>query len=258
MKFRMNEKIAKPNGFISKISKKIRKPHVSAIILAGGSGSRMGLNGVTKQWIELDGIPVVARCAMQFEKSEYISEIIICSKNEELPLYNGFKEKYNLNKLKIVVKGGDTRQKSALNGFKNVNDKSKIVVIHDAARCLVTQEIIKNTILAAKKHGCSCAAVRAKDTVRLSEKGEFSDKTLKREEIWMAQTPQAFKTEIYRAAAYYAVSQDFEANDDASLAENAGFAVKLVEGSDENIKITSKTDLFIAQSILMVRNDGLN
>lgn len=230
-----------------------KKYYTSAIILAAGSSTRM--NGESKQFIEIDGLPVVARSVIGFDRSPCIDEIIIVAKKDEIPLYDGFAEKYSIKNPIKVVEGGETRQESARFGSDAVNDKAKFVAIHDAARCLITQEMIYKACHGAYLHGGAILAIKATDTVKVGDKSAFIENTPERKYTWQAQTPQVFKTNAFRAAAYVARDEKFEGTDDASLLEHIHIPVKLVEGSRENIKITEPCDIYFAEAVLRARAD---
>ncbi len=232
--------------------KKGKKYYTSAVILAAGSSTRFGGES-TKQFLPVDGLPVVARSVLAFEKSELIDEIILVAKKEELPGYEGFAEKYDIKKPFRIVEGGETRQESARFGSDAVNDKCKYIAIHDAARCLITEEMISKVCHGAYLHDGALLALRATDTVKIGDKNAFVEETPERKLAWQAQTPQVFKLNAYRAAAYIARDEKFEGTDDASLLEHIRIPVKLVEGSRENIKITEPYDVFFAEAVLKAR-----
>lgn len=236
------------------VGKTDKKHYTSAVILAAGSSSRMG-GGSTKQFIELCGIPVVARTLIEFEKSPMIDEIVVVAKADEIKNYDGFAEKYGITKPFKIIEGGETRQVSARNGVDAVNDKSKFIAIHDAARCLITGDMISKVCRAAYLHGGAVLAVKAVDTVKIGDKNAFIEETPERKMTWQAQTPQVFKVNAFRAAAYVARDEGFEGTDDASLLEHIRIPVKLVEGSRENIKVTEPIDIYFAESILRARSD---
>lgn len=252
------------NGFLHKLSDILSsippgkadpgRYYNSVIIAAAGSGTRMGQDGgKTKQMISLCGIPVVARTIMQFEACPFVREIIVAAREDELGLYGGFAAEYGFRKITAVVKGGPTRQNSVLLGFRHVSPKAEYVAVHDGARCLVTPAMIEAVFLQAYIYGSAAAAVRPKDTVKKADKDGFITETLDRAFVWHAQTPQVFKTGIYRAAAYIAEKDGFAATDDCMLAENIGFRVRLVDCGEENIKITTPGDLTAAEAILRRR-----
>ena len=227
----------------------------SAIIVAAGSGTRASKQ-TTKQMVSLLGIPVVARTISVFEKCKFINEIIVVARKDELHEYEKFKKLYNWKKVCAVVPGGETRQLSVIEGFKKISDKSDFVYIHDGARCLITERDIMRVGREACRHGAAFAAKKATETVRIEENKKLS--TLDRDKIWLAQTPQVFMTELYRAAAYSAQKNNVSATDDIMLAELLGFEAIPVDCGGENIKITNPYDFAIAEAILSYRekNDG--
>ena len=239
-------------SLVRTLSKTANNHHfTSAVIAAAGCGSRMGdTQGKTKQMMELGGIPIVVRTLLTFEKSDIIDEIIVVAKEDEIAAYETFKQVYNLTKITAVVPGADTRQQSVLRGFEAVSDRSEFVAIHDGARCLITEEMIESVIREAYKFGAATAAQRATDTVKVVNRSNFIEQTVDRNSVWLAQTPQVFKTELYRAAAYVCLKDGFTATDDNSLCEYVGFEVKAVDCGRTNIKITEPTDLLIAEALL--------
>ena len=230
-----------------------KKYYTSAIILAAGSSTRM--QGGSKQFLCLDGMPVVARTIKEFDKSACIDEIIVVAKKDEISLYESFAENYGIEKPMRVVEGGETRQESARLGSDAVNPKSKFVAIHDAARCLITEEMIYRVCHGAYLHEAAILAIKAIDTIKIGDKNAFIDSTTDRKHTWQAQTPQVFKTSAFRAATYIARDEKYEGTDDASLFEHIRIPVKLVEGSRENIKITEPFDVIFAESILRARKE---
>ncbi len=222
----------------------------TAIILAGGSSSRIG-GDKTKQLVPILGVPTVVRTVSVFEKCKFINEIIIVARDDEMYLYDEWKKEYGWKKVKKIVLGGADRQSSVLNGFKSISDKTEYVYIHDGARCLVTEDMIKRVGHAACIHGAAIAAQKATDTVKISDGKKLS--TPDRSSVWLAQTPQVFMTEMYRAAVYTALKNGMTATDDASLCEALGFTVFPVDCGKENMKITSPCDFAIAEAILKFR-----
>lgn len=239
----------KLNNILGKFVPKRTAKHVTAIIVAGGSGSRMGV-GVTKQMIELGGIPVVVRSILAFENTPCIKDIIIVAKADEKDVYRDFIKKYSIKKIRRIVTGADTRQGSVLNGFKAVDDKCDFVAIHDGARCLVTPDIIEKVLYEARRYEAASAAAPVKDTVKITNSSGFVLSTPDRACLWAAQTPQIFRTDLYRAAAFWALKKGFEATDDNSLAEFLGAKVKMVDCGYRNIKITTPEDLYLAELLL--------
>jgi 2-C-methyl-D-erythritol 4-phosphate cytidylyltransferase len=203
--------------------------------------------------MELCGLPVIVRTLIAFQESEVIDEIIVAAKSDEIEIYSNFEEKYKLTKLAAVISGGDTRQESVLRGFEKISDKSEFVAIHDGARCLIGTEAINSVVRAAYHCGAATAASKVSDTVKRCNFNGFVEETIDRDSLWLAQTPQVFKTDLYRAAAYIARDEDFKATDDNLLAEHIGFPVKLVDCGSDNIKITTPADLAVAEVILRRR-----
>ena len=227
-------------------------PKTAAIILAAGSSTRMG-GDTPKQLIELMDKPVMIHSLLAFEQADYISEIILVSPNGDEREYRALAKEYGIKKVSAVVGGGDTRNKSAANGFKKVSPDTKFVAVHDAARCLVTPEIIDRVCMAAVKYNAATAATRCTDTVKISGKNKFVDHTENRDHVWLAQTPQVFLCDLYRAASYIAEESHLNPTDDNSLIENVGHKVRLVECGKYNMKITTPEDLVVAGAILKSR-----
>ncbi len=233
---------------------KPRRTHLTAIILAAGSGTRMG-SSVTKQWLTLENEPLFVHSLRAFDNCKAVKEIVLVVKAEEYLLFKNVKEKYGIKKLAAVVKGGSIRAESALKGFKRISDKTTHVAVHDAARCLITPEMIRRVLSSAVTYGAAAAACKATDTVKLCNENGAVLSTPERSGVWQAQTPQIFETEIYRASAYLALSDRIAVTDDCSLAEHAGFKVQMVDCGKENFKITEPIDLYLAAAVLKMRKD---
>ena len=225
----------------------------SAIIVAGGSGTRMGEVGKTKQLLELDGIPVVVRSMLAFENCPVIDEIVVAAREDELRLYPAFREKYKISKLRTVAVGGATRQESVLSAFRKVSSKSEFVAIHDAARCCITPDMIEQTAREAYKYGAAAAGKKATDTVKVENGKRFIESTVDRDKVWLVSTPQIIKTDVYRACAYSAREKGLSVTDDCALLEAHGFKIKLCDVGQDNIKITQPGDIETAQCILKRR-----
>lgn len=241
---------------LDKINLSYFKPFTSAIITVGGSGTRMQSDdGTTKQFMNVAGLPVVTRTILQFQESPYIDEIIIVAKGDEIDLYTDMIHEYSLTKVKRVVKGGSTRQESVLNGFRSINNESKFVCIHDGVRCLITQDNIKAVMKAAYANNCACAASRVYDTLKTADSSLFIQATPDRDKTWCAQTPQVFGADLYRACAYSAKKEGLSVTDDCMLVEHYGFKIKLVDCGRNNLKITTKDDLVLAEAIIRSRNN---
>jgi 2-C-methyl-D-erythritol 4-phosphate cytidylyltransferase / 2-C-methyl-D-erythritol 2,4-cyclodiphosphate synthase len=217
--------------------------HVSAIIAAGGRGLRFGGNR-PKQFLTLGGLPILQRSVERFLECEHVNDLVVALPEDMTVLPPSYL--FGRAKPIDIVAGGERRQDSVSNAFSRVATRADIVVIHDAARPLVSHDLIRRTIQAAADTGAAIAAVRPTDTVKRGDLEKTIIATLPRDEIYLAQTPQAFLTDVLRDA--LAVRGD--ATDEASLAELAGHAVHLVEGDPHNIKITSPADLGVAEHLL--------
>lgn len=248
---KLSSLLKKALDFLSPTKKK--PDFTSAVIVAGGSSSRMG-GGVSKQLLEIGGVPVIVHTLLAFERTPEIDEIIIVAKEDELGLYKGFKQVYGITKLKKAVVGGETRQKSVEKGFLSISEKSKYVAIHDGARCLVTPEEISAVCGMAYTCDAATAAARVTDTVKIATKSGFIERTVDRDTVWHAQTPQIFNTDLYRAALAVAGRDGISVTDDCSLVEHIEHPIKLVQCSKNNIKITTAEDIPHAASIIKRRN----
>ena len=228
------------------------KNFTSAIIAAAGLSERFG-GTVTKQMQELCGTPVLIHTLKAYENTNCIHEIIIVARPEEIPYWEKARAEYSLTKVTKIVKGGEDRRKSVMNGLEVIDDRAKFVAIADGARCLITPEQITAVCRAAYKYKAATAAHRATDTVKIADKKGFIDSTPDRNTVWLAQTPQVFKANLYRAAAVTASEKKFEATDDNMLVEFVGYPIRLVECGSENIKITTYDDIAMAKGILEAR-----
>jgi 2-C-methyl-D-erythritol 4-phosphate cytidylyltransferase/2-C-methyl-D-erythritol 2,4-cyclodiphosphate synthase len=217
--------------------------HVSAILAAGGRGARFG--GVTpKQLLALAGRPVLARSVDALLESPLITDVTVALPPDLLAAPPNYLQRSD--KPLHLVEGGARRRDSVANAFASVAARADIVLIHDAARPLVTLPLIERTIEAAARSGAAIAALRANDTVKQVDEAHCVTATLPRERIYLAQTPQAFRTQVLREA--LALAGD--ATDEAALAERAGHRVEVIEGDPRNIKITTAEDLRIAERLL--------
>lgn len=229
-----------------------KKRFHSAILLAAGSGKRFD-DQKAKQFVEVDGVSVLVRSASAFQQCDLIDEIILVTRTADIEGCRRIFAQNGITKLTAVVAGGDTRQQSAKIGFDAVNPDSDFVAIHDAARCLVTPEMIEAAMETAYVTGAAACATRVVDTIKKTDGADKITDTIDRENTWLVQTPQIFMTDMYRAAAYMAEKEHILATDDCALAERLGFKVQLVECGKTNIKITYPEDVIIAEAILTSR-----
>lgn len=227
-----------------------KKTNVSLVVVAAGKGTRMNMN-INKQYINVGGIPILARTLNVFDALNCIDEIVLVVHCDDV-LY--CKEKIigenNYKKIKSVVTGGETRQESVFNGLKEVSQNSDIVLIHDGARPFVDEDSVARCIEAAKQYGVATVAVPVKDTIKSADSEDFVHSTLDRSVLWSIQTPQAFRYDIIMDSHKQAQKDGFIGTDDTVLAERLGNKIKLVMGTYNNIKITTREDLIFAESIV--------
>lgn len=216
---------------------------VSCIVAAGGSGNRMG-TGKNKLLLEIGGVPVLCHTLTTLQKSEVVSEIIISAREEDMIEIAHMAEEFSITKLKTIVKGGKTRTESVLSASKEIADECDLVMIHDGARPFVTDNIIIDTVNAAREYGASACGVKPKCTLKSIDAG-FITKTVDRETTVEIQTPQVFSKELFLKM--YSESVVTDTTDDCALAEKCGAKIFVTEGSYKNIKITTPEDMEIAE-----------
>jgi 2-C-methyl-D-erythritol 4-phosphate cytidylyltransferase/2-C-methyl-D-erythritol 2,4-cyclodiphosphate synthase len=227
-----------------------------ALIPAGGAGKRLKAQKA-KQYLLLDHLPVLVHTLKVFQQAEIIDEIILVLPPDDIAsAQKQLINKYGLTKVKAAVAGGKERQDSVRNGLAAINGECDIVVIHDAVRPFVTQELIKQVVAAAKTTGAASVGVKAKDTIKETKKDNMVVATIPRQNLWLTQTPQAFKFELLKKAYKTAYDKKFYGTDDASLIERIGAKVKMVDGSYENIKITTPEDLIMAEALMKNKKGG--
>lgn len=231
----------------------------AAIVLAAGQGKRMKSN-VAKQFLLLDGEPVVCHALRTFEQSAVDAVVLVTGAEEISYCREEIIKKYGFSKVVSVVAGGKERYHSVYEGLlalKPFFDEDGIVLIHDGARPLVTDEIIDRTICDAAAYGACVAAVPVKDTIKVVASDGFADKTLDRSVLWQIQTPQTFSYQLVLEAYTKLMSDPAFQNgvtDDAMVVETmCGGKVKLTEGSYENIKVTTPEDMIVAECLLAHR-----
>ena len=232
----------------------------AAIVLAAGQGKRMQ-SAVAKQFLLLNNEPVVCHSLRVFEESDVETIILVTGADEIQYCKEEIVEKYGFKKVSSIVAGGKERYHSVYEGLcalSGVLDGDGIVLIHDGARPLVTHEIIIRTIEAAKEHGACVAAMPVKDTIKVADPNGFAAATPDRSTLWQIQTPQTFRYGLVYGAYRKLLSDETcqkGITDDAMVVETMhGGRVKLVEGSYENIKVTTPEDMIVAESFLKRRN----
>ena len=221
----------------------------TAIILASGKGRRLNL-GYNKVFARLAGKSILAYSIEAFEKNKNIDEIIIVSAKENLAEIKKLIKKNKYSKINKVIPGGARRQDSSYNGVMSLDnpDSKDIVLIHDGARPFLRKKIINESILNTIKYGASVTGLISKNDIKEIDKKNFIKQTLNREQIFITQTPQAFRVDLIQKAHIHARKKKIQTNDEASLLEIIGKKVKVVLGDEYNIKITTPFDLQFAKN----------
>lgn len=234
---------------ITKITKPVRKllplKTCGAVIVAAGTASRMG--GIDKVMAELKGEPMIVRTVRTFQECDAISEIVIVTRPDLiLPITDLTRA---MPKVKAVVAGGSSRQESVNLGLNALSNQVKLAAIQDGARPLITWQVIDRVVRAAHTHGAAIPCVPVKDTIKVGNGGIVKE-TPDRATLFAAQTPQVFDFDLLRGALKKAELEEYAVTDDASAVEYMGMNVKIVEGDERNIKVTTPMDLKIAEMLL--------
>lgn len=227
---------------------------VSAIIVAAGQSRRMG-GDTSKQFILIDGVPVIVRTLKAFEIAERIREVVIAARQEDIPQMYALIQDYEITKVKQIITGGETRQESVFRAIAQVDENADFLAIHDGARPLIRPQEIDLAVSAAVEHGATALGVPVKDTVKqVDADGKIVD-TPERSTLWAVQTPQVFSRALYLRAAEQAGEAAAQLTDDCQLIERTGAPVYLVRGAYANLKITTPEDVFAAEGILRATED---
>lgn len=219
------------------------------VIAAGGVGSRFG-GDIPKQYVDVNSMPVIAHTISKFQNIDIISEIVIVSHKNYIVYCNDIVKEFDFSKVTSIIEGGNTRQQSVYKGLKSIS--SDYVLIHDAARPLVSERDIEKCCNVLKDTEACALGARIVDTVKKSIDGEYISETIDRSTLWTVQTPQCFKKSTIIKCHQNALFDSFEATDDCMLAERYGVKIRLVESSTTNLKITDYKDLAIAEVLLNV------
>ena len=223
------------------------------VIVAAGTGSRMNM-GINKQFIKLEGKEIIAYTIEKFYNNSNIEDIVVVVKEDESEFFKKeILDKYNFKNVKIAY-GGKERQDSVYNGLRLLDEKCDVVLIHDGARPFVSDKIIDKSIEEAKEHKAIVVGVPVKDTIKVIDNDKNIVDTPSRSVLWAVQTPQTFDYNILIDAYKDAFKNKFYGTDDAMLVERIGYKVKMLEGSYNNIKITTQEDLNIGSQILRVQD----
>ncbi len=231
----------------------MQKAKCTAIVLAAGQGKRMGTK-VQKQYLEISGKPVLFYSLDAFQRSNIIDEIIlVVGENQEDYCKKEIVEKYGITKASKIVKGGSERYYSVWNGLQAMSEDG-YVFIHDGARPFVTEEILSRAYDAVQTEKACVVGMPVKDTIKIADDNKFAKETPNRNYVWMVQTPQVFEKTLVKEAYSLLMEQEIiQVTDDAMVVEKMlNRNVKLVEGSYENIKITTPEDLKIAEIFVKI------
>lgn len=232
----------------------MQKQKCTAIVLAAGQGKRMGTK-VQKQYLEISGKPVLFYSLDVFQKSELIDEVVlVVGKEQEEYCWKEIVEKYNMTKVSKIVEGGAERYNSVWHGLQEIEDG--FVFIHDGARPFVSEEILLRAYDVVQKEKACVVGMPVKDTIKIADENAFAKETPNRNYVWMVQTPQVFETALVKEAYGLLMQKEtIHVTDDAMVVEQVlGKRVKLVEGSYENIKITTPEDLKVAEVFVEKNN----
>jgi 2-C-methyl-D-erythritol 4-phosphate cytidylyltransferase len=221
---------------------------VGAIIAAAGFGRRMKADR-PKQFLALNGTPIIIHTIRKFDASAVIDYIIVTAPRESAEELRGLVKSASFKKAVVVVEGGERRQDSVAAGLEHLEAGTEIVAVHDGVRPFVPVEDIDSVVREAERIGAAILGVPIVDTVKQVEK-DHVESTLTREHLVLAQTPQVFRTQILKEAVERARRDEYYGTDESSLVERLGHPVAVVRGSERNIKITRPTDLTLARAFL--------
>ncbi len=226
----------------------------SVIIPAGGIGKRFG-SQVPKQFVELDGVPIIIHTIRIFDKLEDVEGIVIPVHNEWFTHTKQLIEKFNCSKVKEVIIGGVERQDSVFNALHTKTVKeSEIVLVHDAVRPFADPVMVQNIINLTEEYGSVIPGLTPKETVKERNNKGMVIKTIDRNKLSLVQTPQGFWNDVLISAYEKSAAAGFKGTDEASLVEFIGYKTTIIDGDDSNIKITTQFDLKIAELIMNERN----
>ena len=234
---------------VSKVTDAMRKAlplkYCGAVIVAAGNASRMG--GIDKVMAPLQGEPMILRTVRAFQEAVAIKEIVIVTREDLIPKISSMCGKYD--KVRAVVVGGSDRTESVRNGLNALSNKVKLAAVQDGARPLISQAVIDRTVRAAHTYGAAAPAIPVKDTIKVVEGGIVTT-TPDRNSLKAIQTPQVFDFDLLRGALKKTAQEKLPITDDCSAVELMGFKVRIVEGDERNIKVTTPMDLKIAEMLL--------
>lgn len=240
-------------GFLNNLLGRIKTEgnRCAVVIVAAGSATRM--DGIDKILTPLGGEPLLIQAMTPFQVSNMVDEIVVVAREDRMAEIGALCSRKGMDKVRRVVKGGDSRTESVWEGVQAVSRTADYIAIHDGARPFVTLEIVEKTIRTAIKRSAAAPAIPVKDTIKCAEDGVVTE-TPERSKLFAVQTPQIFAAPLIRAGLRKAVEEKIALTDDCAAVERLGCPVALTEGSEENIKITTRPDLILGEAILAARN----
>ena len=233
-------------GIFGRKKKKTDQPLCSAIVVAAGSSTRMGAD---KMMLPLGEAPVIVQTIRAVGNAPSVGEIIVVTREDLLVTVGQLCQDYGLTKVKKVIRGGASRTESVRLGTLEASREAQVIAIHDGARPLVSVEVIEEAVAQALRTGAAAPAVPVKDTIKVVRDG-IIESTPDRTVLFAVQTPQVFEASLIRAALQKALDDGAELTDDCAAVERLGMKVVLTRGSDRNMKLTTATDLLLAESLL--------
>lgn len=223
---------------------------ISVIIAAGGKGSRMNLN-VCKQLLDINNYPIIHYSISVFESIDDVTNILLVVNEKIIDEIKNIINNYKYKKIIGIIKGGKERQDSVFTGLKFYEKKPPdIILIHDAVRPFINKTLVKSVINATKIYDAAIPALKIKDTIKHTDNGNFINTTPDRDKFRIVQTPQGFKFDLLFKSYILAMENNILTTDDSSIVEKSGISPFLVEGLEENIKITTQNDLKLAKTII--------
>ena len=232
--------------------KKQKEPHCSVVVVAAGSSERMGSD---KMLMTLGAKPVIIRTLMAFQQSPMVDDIVVVTRQEKIMGLADMIKLYDISKVTQVISGGATRMESALAGVSAVKEGAKLIAIHDGARPLVTQSVIRRVVEAANEHMAAVPAVPCVDTMKQVNQEGVVIGSVDRSSVVRVQTPQVFDADLIKGALSRAVEKNLPLTDDCSAMEMMGVKTYVVEGDAGNIKLTEPDDMILAEAILKNRGE---
>ena len=242
-------------GLLTMLKRKTpANPICSVVVVAAGSARRM--EGIDKILTPLGEFPVLVHTLYAFQDCDMVSEVIVVTREDLLLPIGDLCRQFRLDKVKKVVKGGAERINSVQAGLAEVRSDANLIAIHDGARPLLPQSVLREVLKKALVTGAAAPALPMTDTIKRAEKG-LAVETLDRNELFGVQTPQVFDADLIRAAIQKAIAEGENLTDDCAAVERMGMKVSLTTGSRENLKLTTPFDLIVAQGILEARGKGV-